>query len=66
MYVGLATSRKLRAIGISTIGLRDTELVEARTVQLPLYAEDQKRGKWGRIDEAVDHLRRRYGYMSVC
>ena len=30
-----------------------------------LYTEDQKRDKWARIDTAVDHLRQRYGYMSV-
>ena len=51
---------------IRSIGLRGTGLVEAQgTVQLSLYAEDQKREKWERIDAAVDHLRRRYGYMSV-
>ena len=35
------------------------------TVQMSLYAEDQRRDKWERIDRAVDHLRQRYGYMSV-
>ena len=51
---------------IRSIGLRGAGLVEAQgTVQLSLYAEDQKRDKWERIDAAVDHLRQRYGYMSV-
>ena len=49
-----------------SIGLRGAGLVEAQwTVQLSLYTEDQKRDKWERIDTAVDHLRQRYGYMSV-
>ena len=51
---------------IRSIGLRGAGLVEAvGTVQMSLYAEDQRRDKWERIDRAVDHLRRRYGYMSV-
>lgn len=51
---------------VRSIGLRGAGLVEAQgTVQLSLYAEDQKRDKWERIDAAVDHLRQRYGYMSV-
>ena len=51
---------------IRSIGLRGAGLVEAQgTVQLSFYAEDQKRDKWERIDAAVDHLRQRYGYMSV-
>lgn len=51
---------------IRSIGLRGAGLVEAQgAVQLSLYAEDQKRDKWERIDAAVDHLRQRYGYMSV-
>ena len=51
---------------IRSIGLRGAGLVEAQgTVQMSLYAEDQKRDKWERIDAAVDHLRQRYGYMSV-
>ena len=51
---------------VRSIGLRGAGLVEAQgTVQLSLYAEDQKRDKWERIDTAVDHLRQRYGYMSV-
>ena len=49
-----------------SIGLRGAGLVEdLGTMQLSLYAEDQKRDKWERIDAAVDHLRQRYGYMSV-
>ena len=51
---------------IRSIGLRGAGLVEAQgTVQLSLYAEDQKRDKWERIDAAVDYLRQKYGYMSV-
>ena len=51
---------------VRSIGLRGAGLVEAQgTVQLSLYTEDQKRDKWERIDSAVDHLRQRYGYMSV-
>ena len=51
---------------IRSIGLRGAGLVEALdSVQLSLYAEDQKRDKWERIDAAVDRLRKRYGYMSV-
>ena len=51
---------------IRSIGLRGAGLVEAQNcVQLSMYADDQKREKWERIDAAVDHLRQRYGYMSV-
>ena len=51
---------------IRSIGLRGAGFVEAvGTVQMSLYAEDQRRDKWERIDRAVDHLRQRYGYMSV-
>ena len=51
---------------VRSIGIRGAGLVEAEgTVQLSLYAEDQRRDKWERIDAAVDHLRQRYGYMSV-
>ena len=51
---------------IRSIGLRGAGLVEdVGAVQMSLYAEDQRRDKWERIDAAVDHLRQRYGYMSV-
>ena len=51
---------------IRSIGLRGAGLVEAvGTVQMSLYAEDQRRDKLERIARAVDHLRQRYGYMSV-
>ena len=51
---------------IRSIGLRGAGLVEAQNcIQLSMYADDQKREKWERIDAAVDHLRQRYGYMSV-
>ena len=51
---------------IRSIGLRGGGLVEAQnTLQLSMFAEDQRRDKWERIDAAVDRLRQRYGYMSV-
>ena len=51
---------------IRSIGLRGAGLVEAQnTLQLSMFAEDQRRDKWERIDAAVDRLRQRYGYMSV-
>ncbi len=34
-------------------------------MKLSLYESDIKRDKWERIDQAVDTLRQRYGYMSV-
>ena len=41
-------------------------MVEAQSsLQRSLFAEDRRRDKWERIDAAVDHLRQRYGYMSV-
>ena len=47
---------------VRSIGLRGAGLVEdLGTMQLSLYAEDQKRDKWERIDAAVDHLRQRSG-----
>ena len=51
---------------IRSIGLRGAGLIEAQnTLQLSMFAEDQRRDKWERIDAAVDRLRQRYGYMSV-
>ena len=51
---------------VRSIGLRGSGLVEAHGVmQLSLYREDQRRDKWERIDRVVDHLRERYGYMSI-
>ena len=51
---------------IRSVGLRGAGLVEAQSsLQLSLFAEDRRRDKWERIDAAVDHLRQRYGYMSV-
>ena len=51
---------------IRSIGLRGAGLLEAQnTLQLSMFAEDQRRDKWERIDAAVDRLRQRYGYMSV-
>ena len=50
-----------------TINGKDVEqMVEAQSsLQRSLFAEDRRRDKWERIDVAVDHLRQRYGYMSV-
>ena len=49
-----------------SIGVRGAELVEADAgVQTSLLNDDTKRGKWERIDAAIDHLRQRYGYMSI-
>lgn len=51
---------------IRSIGLRGAGLVEAEgTAQMSLYADDQRRDAWERIDAAVDRLRQRYGYMSI-
>ena len=51
---------------IRSIGLRGAGLVEAQSsLQLSMFAEEQRRDKWERIDKAVDHLRQRYGYMSI-
>ena len=51
---------------IRSIGLRGAGLVEARSsLQLSMFPEEQRRDKWERIDKAVDHLRQRYGYMSI-
>ena len=51
---------------IRSIGLRGAGLVEAEnTLQLSMFAEDQRRDKWEQIDAAVDNLRQRYGYISI-
>ena len=51
---------------IRSIGLRGSGLVEAQgDLQLSLYAEDQKRDKWERIDSTVDKLRERHGYLCI-
>jgi len=51
---------------VRSIGVRGAELVEADTgVQTSLLDDDIKREKWERIDATVDHLRQRYGYMSI-
>ena len=51
---------------IRSIGLRGAGLVEAQSsLQLSMFPEEQRRDKWERIDKAVDHLRQRYGYMSI-
>ena len=51
---------------IRSIGVRSSELVDASAgTQLSFMADDVRRDKWERIDAAVDHLRERYGYMSV-
>ena len=51
---------------IRSIGIRGSELVDASAgTQLSFMVDDIRRDKWERIDAAVDHLRERYGYMSV-
>ena len=51
---------------VRSIGIRGAELVEAEAgVQTSLLDDDTKREKWERIDAAMDHLRQRYGYMSI-
>ena len=51
---------------IRSIGVRGAGLVEMDScLQLSLYEDDMKRDKWERIDQAVDALRDRFGYMSV-
>lgn len=51
---------------VRSVGVRGAELVSADIgVQTSLLGDDAKREKWERIDTAVDHLRQRYGYMSV-
>ena len=51
---------------IRSIGLRGAGLVDGQnSVQLSLYDDDQRRDKWERIDDAVDTLRQRYGYMVI-
>ena len=51
---------------IRSIGVRGSELVDASAgTQLSFMMDDIRRDKWERIDAAVDHLRERYGYMSV-
>ena len=48
------------------VGVRGSELVDAtRGVQRSLYADSVRREKWERIDDAMDRLRARYGYLSV-
>ena len=51
---------------LRSIGVRGAGLVEATAgTQLSLYPEETHRGKWERIDAAVDRLRQRYGYRSI-
>ena len=51
---------------IRSIGVRGAGLVEAtEAAQLSLFADDRKRERWERIDNAMDALRRRYGYHSI-
>ena len=51
---------------IRSVGVRGAGLVEKEScLQLSLYEDDIKRDKWERIDQTVDALRERFGYMSV-
>lgn len=48
------------------VGVRGAGLVEATgELQLSLYNDDIKRDRWERIDDAMDRLRHRYGYLSI-
>ena len=51
---------------VRSIGVRGAELIEADAgIQTSLLDNDAKREKWERIDATMDHLRQRYGYMSI-
>ena len=45
--------------------MRGCDLIESADVQLSFYEDAKHREKWECIDETVDRLRNRYGYMSV-
>ncbi len=48
------------------VGVRGSELSDVSNgVQLSLYADSVRREKWERIDDTMDRLRRRYGYLSI-
>ncbi len=48
------------------VGVRGSELVDtAGGVQLSFYADAVRREKWEHIDDAMDRLRARYGYLSI-
>lgn len=51
---------------IRSIGMRGAGLVDANEAeQLSVFLDNEKRGRREKIDEAVDAIRSRYGYMSV-
>ena len=51
---------------IRSIGVRGAGLQAATDYrQLSLYADDTRRDKWERIDQTMDSIRQRYGYMSI-
>ena len=51
---------------IRSIGVRGSGLIEASECdQLSLFVEDTRRQKREIIDNAVDHIRSRYGYQSI-
>lgn len=51
---------------IRSIGVRGAGLVDANEAeQLSVFLDNEKRGRREKIDEAVDAIRARYGYMSV-
>mgnify|MGYP001122640147 CR=1 FL=1 len=52
---------------IRSVGVRGAGLVPAdQPVQLSLFVDDTRRDKWEKIDRAVDDIRLRYGYSSIC
>jgi DNA polymerase-4 len=51
---------------IRSLGVRGSDLVmEHIPVQLDLFCNQEKREKLERMDQAVDEIRRRFGYFSV-
>jgi DNA polymerase-4 len=48
------------------MGVRVTDLVPDTTpIQLDLFGDEETRVRQGRLDNAVDDLRRRFGNLSV-
>ena len=51
---------------VRSIGVRGAGLVPAdSSVQLSIYEDDTRRQKMEQLDRTVDHVRKRYGYLSL-
>ena len=51
---------------VRSIGVRGAGLVPAdSSVQLSIYEDDTRRQKLEQLDRTVDHVRKRYGYLSL-